>query len=352
MRQGLCGAFALVLCAAVACANTVPPKASNASAPATADSGALVSEGTLPTGRQIGDYALATSGAGSSRASGIDETLLFARNAGLHFDVGIGFTLESLTASAYPSDPAEPLRLGDPTAFRIVVHSGRVIMSADELAALLNRYSFAFEGAPLRRIRITTRDGQLGFAGQYYRDGWVDFTMHGALEVENPQTLKFVADEITVAGHPAAELLAAAHVELDDILDVSANGVVLSGNTIRLHVLDMFPPPAMQLSVRAAQVRDDGVVLDVDDGVDVPALEPTSDADSYVLVQGGDVKIMRTVVRGANLELLPIDAGMRLNLSLYQYRRQVVAGYFNFERSPREVFIARIPNLDTLGSTP
>lgn len=142
--------------------------------------------------------------------------------------------------------------LDDPTAFHIAAHQGTVVISGAELSALLNEYTFDFDGAPLRRIHIDTRDGKLHFAGQYYRDGWVDFTMAGQISLENDHVLKFVADEGTVGGHPATELLAAALVKLDDIPDISTNGVVLSGNTIRLKVLDMFPPPELRLSLEAA----------------------------------------------------------------------------------------------------
>jgi len=351
-RGRIAAALLAVLCATSACANTPASQSAEPSAPTKAPTQLQYSSTPLPVGNNIDNYELARWSSPAPRASGVKETLLVLHNADLHFARNIGFHVTGLTASAYPKTDDQPLMLDDPTSFYIAAHQGQVVVSGEELSALLNEYTFNFKGAPLRQIRIDTRGGKLHFAGQYYRDGWVDFSMAGEISLENDHVLKFVADEVQVAGRPAAELLEAAHVKLGDILSISANGVVLSGNTIRLKVLEMFPPPELRLSVQKASITDRGVVLEVDDGVEAPKIKSIIDSDSYIVIKGGDVKIMRTVVRGANLELHSQPPGEIVDLSLYRYREQVVAGAFRLLLEPEEIFVARVPSLDAASGAP
>lgn len=302
----------------------------------------------VPVDNIVHGYDLATwpSTVTPPRATGIRETLLILHNADLHFARNVGFHVIDLTASAFPRTPGQPLRLDDPTSFYIVAHQGKVLVSETALSALLNEYTFNFEGAPLRNISIEMADGTLQFSGQYDRNGWVDFSMSGDVTRVNDHVLKLVADTVSVEGRPAGELLAAAHVELDDLLDISANGVVLKGNTIWLDALKLFPPPELRLSIEAARITDRGLVLKVDDGVTVPDIDPVVQSDSYILIKGGDVKIMNTIVRGANLELHSKPPGETVGLVLYHYRKQLVHGFFKLLLEPQELFIARVPALE------
>lgn len=91
----------------------------------------------------------------------------------------------------------------------------------------------------------------------------------------------------------------------------------------------------------------------MDDGVTAPMFDAALSDDSYIVIKGGDVKIMRTVVRDANLELHSQPPGKIVDLSLYDYRRQIVAGTFRLLLKPEEVFVARVPSLQaTTGDSP
>lgn len=344
-RSRMMAALLIVLCATTACANAP----ASTSAQTTEKSGPVPDSeqraAAAPVDNTIQGYELATWSSAPLRASGIKETLLILHNADLHFDRGIGFHVIDLTASAYPKDQGQPLLFDDPTAFYIIAHQGQVVVSGDELGALMNEYTFNFDGATLRHIRITTRPGVLHFAGQFYRDGWVDFAMSGGLVLKNDHIIELQADTISVEGMPAADLLKAAHVQLTDLLDINANGVTLTGNTIRLDVLQLFPPPELRLSIRQADVTADGIVLTIDDGIHIPVIEPLVPRDSYILVKGGDVKVMRTVVRASNLQLASMRPGEIIDLSLYNYRKQILAGTFNLILEPQIGFVGRLPSI-------
>lgn len=335
-RSRITAALLIVLCATTACANAPVDKSQAAAANQPATGVQYQQAAAGPVDNNINGYELAMWASAPPRASGIKESLLVLHNADMHFDEGIGFHVINLTASAYPKQQGMPLFFDDPTAFYIVAHQGKVLVRGDELAALLNNYTFNFPGATLRNISISTSPGALHFAGQFHRRGdWVNFSMTGSLILVNDHVIKLKAQKMSVEGMAgAAKLLRAANVKLTDLLSVSANGVQLVGTSIKLNILKLFPPPELRLSVVDAKVTANGILLTVDDGVHIPPIDPIVPSDSYILVKGGDLKITRLVVRNANIQLVSENPNKIVDLSLYNYRTQIKAGKFELLLAP------------------
>lgn len=316
-----------LLCIIGACANTRAPDTGTAAA------GIANTEPTCPETRRL------------TCAPRRETPRVTVHNADLLLAPGIGFHVRDLVASLVARDPQAPaIPLDDLQAFAVRAHRGTVVMSPTQLSALFNAHVFAQPGALLRDIRIETSAGRLTLAGEYQRDGWVDFTLAGRLEQRGPTRLDFIADEIRVAGRPVAEVLAAAHVEIDDILRVDAPGVQLNGNTVALDITALLPRPKIELAIADARLTDAGLVLALDDGRSVAANTPAEPADSYLLVQGGAVHVMRIRLRNTRLQLVAADAQKPFALSLASYRDQLARGRIDLlENGPRATFIAQLP---------
>src|SRR5438552_13233429 len=61
--------------------------------------------------------------------------------------------------------------LGDATTFRVLIRKAVVRIPPDALAASMNDVVFSRPGAPVKRVRVETRDGRMTLSGSLTKDG-------------------------------------------------------------------------------------------------------------------------------------------------------------------------------------
>jgi hypothetical protein len=269
----------------------------------------------------------------SDRDSGRKEALMFLKNINFRFFGDIGFLAPELIVSAQPDDPMQPVVFDDPQSFSLHVLKGQVVVPPVALTALINKHSFNFPGAPLRNVRAATRPGVLVLAGEMNRRGkWVPFEMEGPVALENPTTLAYTPDKTLIDGQSATELLKAANVNLDELITIKAPGVVLIRSTIFMNAAEIFPPPRMVLAIQSLKATGRGLELEVggNNGDAPPFMEPPAKSESFIFIRGGDVKFLTVMQVSALMQIQATDKGKMLDFSLYNYRRQLAEGYFNF----------------------
>lgn len=260
------------------------------------------------------------------RDSGHQESLMFIRNTNFRFIGDIGFFVPRLMLSLRPYDPGNPVIFDDPTSFYLKPHRGEVVLSPQALDALFNQHVFNFPGASLKELKATTAPGVLTLAGKMYRSKWVTFVMKGPLLLEQGHKLLFTPNYVAVDGVDATKVLLVANVKLDELLKVEAVGAKLIGNTIHLDTRLLFPPPKLDINLKGIRLEERGVVLTFDDGLQADVPEALQNAKSYMIVKGGDVKIMRTMVVNVLLQITSSEAGEPLDFCLYRYREQIAGG--------------------------
>lgn len=261
------------------------------------------------------------------RDSGHKESLMFVTKTNFRFIGDIGFYVKQLSLSLIANDPKLPVVFDDPTSFYLKPHDGEVVLTPLALSALFNDHVFAFAGAPLRALKITTGPGVLGLSGQLYRSKWIPFAMKGPLVLEQGHMLYFTPTFVMVDGQEATKLLPAANVKLDELLKVEAVGVKLIGSTIHLDANKLFPLPKLELDIKQARLEEAGLVLTFGEGLKVNVPQTRQNAKSYMIVKGGDVKFMRTMPVNVLLEMTSTDLNKELDFCLYRYREQVAEGW-------------------------
>jgi hypothetical protein len=275
-----------------------------------------------------GEYTSASAREANARDAGFAETLLFIENTNFRFVGDIGFYVPKLSVSLIPTDPTLPVVFDDPTSFAIKPHQGSAVLSGKQLAALFNDHVFAFAGAPLRNMTLSTAQNELTLVGELMRRGkWAPFTMKGPMTLEGNNILWYTPKKVVVAGDDATKILAAASVELDDLLKIDTGTVKLIGSKIRIDANKVFPPPALDLAITSATVEPRGLVLEFNSGVN-PAFPPKlMDRASYMIAKGGDVKFMRAMPINVAAQFMSADANDELDFNLYSYRDQVEQGW-------------------------
>ena len=277
------------------------------------------------------------------RDSGIDGSLMFARDVDFRVTGDIGFMIHDMAATLTPTHPGQPIVFDDPTTTTIHVHRGDVTLDGAKLTAIFNRYLFQYQGSPLRNMRVVPQDGgTLRITGEMHRDTWVPIVLSGSLSMRNAGELVFHADHVEVAGVGADKLMEAAHVRMADLLKVDTPIARLNGDDVVMQVAKLTPPPALDMTITQIQTSAAGVRFTLDDGT-VPKIDwPATMPARGLLVQGGDVKFMRSMPMNIDMAIVPLaatgaDTAAAPNapfvLDLYHYREQMAAGYLSFDEA-------------------
>jgi hypothetical protein len=283
------------------------------------------------------------------RDSGIDGSLMFARDIDFRVTGEIGFMIHDMAATLTPARAGQPIVFDDPTSVTINVHRGDVTLDSAKLTAIFNRYLFQYQGSPLRNMRVVPQDGgTLRITGEMHRDTWVPIVLAGSLSMRNAGELVFHADHVEVAGVGADRLMQAAHVKMADLLKVDTPIARLDGDDVVMQVARLTPPPALRMSITKIDTSAAGVRFTLDDHT-VPKLDwPATMPARGMLVQGGDVKFMRSMPMNIDMALTPIDDNAPFVLDLYHYRAQMAAGYFTFDEAG--ALDVHLPSYPTLAS--
>lgn len=266
------------------------------------------------------------------RSSGSDGSVLHVKNTNFRVVDNIGFYIPNLVVKATPNDANAPVVFDDPTSFSLTPIKGNVVLDNAKLEALLNKKVFAFKGATLRKIKAHTATNTLTLTGEMIRRGlWVPFKLKGDIKLSDGHILKYTPWSVVVDGEDATKVLKVANVDIDELLTVKAPGANLIGSTVVLDTLKLFPPPALNLNIASARVEDAGLVLTFDNDGATATPQALADSNSYIHIDGGDVKFMKAMPVNAQVQVMNSDASQDLDFCLYDYRDQLSAGYLRLK---------------------
>ncbi|MFC3102768.1 hypothetical protein [Salinisphaera aquimarina] len=264
------------------------------------------------------------------RDSGRGAVGLFIKNTFFRIAGDIGFDTEQLSALLVPTDPPRPVTLDDPTSFVFQPLHGSVIMPASALTALFNQYLTDYPDTQMRNIKVSTQPNRLVVDGESSKipGVWLPFHMEGSVHVEQGHLFVYAPDKIKVAKIEAKGLLSAINLQLSKLLQIDTQGAQLEGNNVVLDLNHSLPPPTQDVHIARMRIDDAGVHLDFSSQFNPAFPDPIVESDSYVLIQGGDIKTFRALITDARMQLIARGGG-KLDTSLYNYRAQILDGFFD-----------------------
>lgn len=266
----------------------------------------------------------------TARDSGRRGVPLFIRHTFFRIAGGIGFDTDTLSALLVPTDPPRPVTLDDPASFVFKPLHGSVIMPASALTALFNQYLTDYPGTQMRNLSVSTADsGRLTVKGETQKVPglWLPFEMSGTVRLKAGHLFVYSPDKIKIAHLEAKGLLKLIRLQLSKLVQIKTEGAELEGNSVVLDLNHSLPPPAQEVHVSALSIDHAGVHLTFTSPFHPEWPQPIVDTDSYVLIDGGDIKTFRSLVTNARMQLVA-GAGGKLDTSLYAYRQQITHGHF------------------------
>lgn len=281
---------------------------------------------------RFGDYESTLVRETTDRDSGREETLLFLKNINFRIFGNIGYRTERMVVSARPRNPSEPVIFDNPQSFDMTVLDGKVIVPSDSLTELLNQHVFNFKDSPIRNLAVETNPDELVMKGEMNRRGkWVDFTLRGTMTVVDANTLAYNPKSISLEGQSANFMLSAANIHLDEIMQLRAPGVNLVKSTLFLNPGLLFPPPKLNLTVKSVTVKAEGLEIEGTSETLPAPPELLVRSDSYIVMRGGDAKFLNVMPINIQMQIMSDSPDKPLDFSLYEYRRQLEAGYMKFQ---------------------
>ncbi|HEV8240948.1 MAG TPA: hypothetical protein VGS57_16400 [Thermoanaerobaculia bacterium] len=244
-----------------------------------------------------------------------------------------------LLGEMVPTGKGGVVVFGDAKSYEVHVQDAEVAMSAESLTGLLNNHVFAYQGAPLKKMRVTmTPDGKLKQEGVMHwahlrKQGFdVPFTIIADVQPTREGLLRLHPVKVEVCdvnGKPLMDLL---HIKLEKILDLSgAQGLRVEGNDLILDPGKALPPPRIVGRLEKVRIEGDQLVQEIGPAsgktIAAPPPPPDRDVANYMHLYGGTVRFGRLFMVGTNLQIADAHPQDPFEFYLQYYDNQLAAGY-------------------------
>ena len=247
-----------------------------------------------------------------------------------HVDDRVILQIEYLRGALLPTRE-EPPWFDDPKSFALAIDTGVVTISTASLSALLNDYTFNYDGSPLENLTVTVDKGELKQTGTLHKGIPLPFTIRAELSTTPDGRLRLHPTSVKVAGIGVKGLMRTFGIELEHLVKVQqGRGVEIADNDFLLAPAGLLPPPRIQGRVTA--VRIDGESIEQTfGGSSRPgrsrALHPSDpSARNYMYYRGKVLRFGKLTMMDADLQIVDADPDDPFDFDLAHLNEQLVAG--------------------------
>jgi hypothetical protein len=250
------------------------------------------------------------------------------RNVSFHIDSSIALDIAWLRGELARRAPDQPPYLDDKNSFVLAIDSARVGISPAALSDLLNRYTFAYPGSPLRRIVVTVEGGHLKQQGIMRG---IPFTMVGDLTLTDRGELRLHPTSIKAAGLKVGGLMKLFGLHLQKLIKTDrARGIRIDRDDFIFDPTTLLPPPRISGRVGAVEVTDSQIIQTfrpTGKSASPPLTPARADAPSYMFFRHGVLRFGKLTMVDTDLTILDADPRDAFDFFLDRYNDQLVAGY-------------------------
>ena len=212
-----------------------------------------------------------------------------------------------------------------------VMHLGyaEIGLNGSDITTLMNKYIFAYPGAPLKRLRVHTSGSQIVQTGVMHKIIDIPFQITADVSVTPQGLIRLHPVKTQILGVDGNSLMRAFGLTLQKILDLSkAKGVTVKGNDLFLDPTLILPPPAIEGHATAIRVEGDELVQTFGTMADAtPMAPPDTSPSSYMFFKGGSLHFGKLLMLDAEMEVVDLRPNGFFSFDLDKYKDQLVAGY-------------------------
>jgi hypothetical protein len=260
-------------------------------------------------------------------------TAVEMRNVDFHVAEGVVLRIRQLRGEMRSKDGG-PIVFDDRDSFVLRLTSAEVGLTGADLSALMNRHVFGYKGAPLKRLRVSTRGSQIRQVGILHKVVDIPFDILADVSATPDGSIRIHPTHIEIFGVEGEGLMRALNTTLEKLLDVSkAKGVRVRGNDLLLDPDSLLPPPAIRGRVTAVRVDGDQLVQRFGTAGDSAGAArhslapPDSSAANYMFYRGGTLRFGKLSMADAEMQIVDLDPSDPFGFDLQHYTTQLVAGH-------------------------
>ena len=217
--------------------------------------------------------------------------------------------------------------LDDKRSFALELDSASIGVSPAALSQLLNRYTFAYPGSPLRRLTITIEHGQIR---QHGTMRGISFDVLGDLSLTPDGELRLHPTTIKAVGIKVGGLMKFFGLNLEKLVNTDrARGVRIEGDDFLLSPTGLLPLPEVEGRVGRVEVTDSQIVQifrPQDGRAAEPLKPPVPKAENYMFFRGGVLRFGKLTMDDTDLFIQDADPSDPFDFWLDRYNDQLVAG--------------------------
>ena len=259
------------------------------------------------------------------------QTQVLMRNVDFYVDPSIVLRIRYLRGTMR-SKTGGAIIFDDKHSFIIHINSAEVGLNASDLSALMNKYIFAYNGAPIKRVSVSIGNGQMRMTGQLHKGVTIPFDIIAQVSATPDGLMRIHPTQTKIFRLNGKALMSVFHLTLQKLIDVSkATGVTVSGDDILIDPMKVIPPPTIEGHVTQVRVEGDQIVQTFGTAADRSALAPLVPPDplakNFMYYRGGSLRFGLLTMADAEMQIVDLDPADPFEFELDQYAKQLVAGY-------------------------
>jgi hypothetical protein len=222
-----------------------------------------------------------------------------------------------------------PVLFDDKNSFIIHLTYAEIGLNGTDITTLMNKYIFAYRGAPLKRLQVHTAGPQVVQTGVMHKIIDIPFQITADVSVTPEGLIRLHPVKTRILGVDGNGLMRAFGLTLQKILDLSkAKGVTVKGNDLFLDPVRILPPPAIEGHITAIRVEGDQLVQTFGTVAEAtPLPRPDSSAAAYMFFKNGTLHFGKLLMLDAEMQIVDLRPTGFFNFDLDKYKDQLVAGY-------------------------
>ena len=222
-----------------------------------------------------------------------------------------------------------PVEFDDKNSFIIHLTYAEIGLNGTDITTLMNKYIFAYPGAPLKRLQVHTAGSQVVQTGVMHKILDIPFQITADVSVTPEGLIRLHPVKTRILGVDGNSLMRAFGLTLQKILDLSkAKGVTVKGNDLFLDPVQILPPPAIEGRITAIRVEGDQLVQTFGTMAEAtPLAQPDTSAAAYMFFKGGTLHFGKLLMLDAEMQVVDLRPTGFFNFDLDKYQDQLVAGY-------------------------
>jgi hypothetical protein len=286
----------------------------------------------------------------SALRSAPSDVQLEMKNVRLHVDDGIILDVTRLRGVMVSRDEAGHPVFDDQRSYVLHLHNAELSMDMTSLQNLMNRHVFAYDGSPLKDVRVWPDGTRLKMKGKLHMGINVPFSTTASVATTSVGRLRLHVESMKALGVPAKGLLELFGLKLDDVVDIKKRrGVDVQDNDIVMAPGQVLPPPEIVGRLTRAVVQGNRLLQTFDDpskGRPARLTPPSRVARNYIYFGGGTITFGKLTMRDADLQLIDADPRDPFDFFPARYSAQLVAGYS--KNTPAKGLKTYMPDFDDL----